>query len=528
VRVPDEGSAVNKWPDRAIVVVHGIGEQRRGNALDALVRGLQGCGARGGELVQESKPFGEDLPADAVRLTRAGKVADVYEVYWAPHAARKTTAKSVLWWLFRATFLPGSKLRAPSKKTWWDLSAAMVAVAAVTLLLLYSLISLGNLSAQVACRSDPDVMCEVPESQRDVTGRAVTWGGFRQIGAVFATIAESLELTDRPLAELSPSHAAAVLTKLSVRNWLLLAVALFLSTQAVFRLAQITIGLVQGRDRYSDNKIGGQSLIFLVLLIALFFLIQILPPVTVAFVFVFVAVGLVLRAARRFLAESLGDVQVYAERDENSEHYAAREAVLKEAERTFELISRRGYRHIIVIGHSLGSVIAFTSLDRLVRRIPPLLSRIDAFITVGTALEKVRYFFERRKEQDDAASARLVAPAKTIATGRAWLNLWYANDVVADPITTFGSHGIECKGYKWRDVPPLNDLLHEARRGLVVNIDFGYPILPLPLVWTHSRYWADHSAMTLITDVAFGSEDASVMDLSDARAPVGRARGAGC
>ena len=511
-----EGGASGTWPDRAIVMVHGIGEQRRGNALDALVRGLQGCGAQGSEPVQEDKPFGEDLPADAVRLQRDGAAADVYEVYWAPLAARKTTARSVLWWLLRASFLPGSKLRRPSKKTWWDLSAAVLAVTAVTLMLLYALISLGNLSGQVACRADPAVACEIPESQRDITGTAVTWGGVRQLQSVFEAIGRSLELSNRPLGDLSPSHAGTVLTKLSVRDWLVLGVVLFLSAHALFRLSQIAVALVQGRNRWSDNKIALQSAIFVGLLVALFLVIQIVPPVTVAFVFVLVTVGLVLRAARRFLAESLGDVQVYAERDENSEHYAAREAVLKETEKTFELISRRGYRHIVVIGHSLGSVIAFTALDRLVRRIPPLLPRIDAFITVGTALEKVRYFFERRKEPDEAAEARLIAPAKTIATGRAWLNLWYANDVVANPITTFASEGIEYRGYKWPRTPPLPTLLQEARRGLVVNIDFGYPILPLPLVWTHSRYWADHAAMTLITDVAFGSHEDTPIHLSHA------------
>jgi pimeloyl-ACP methyl ester carboxylesterase len=508
------------WPDRAIVMVHGIGEQRRGNALDALVRGLKGCGAQGSEPVQEDKPFGEDLPADAVRLRRDGAAADVYEVYWAPLAARKTTARSVLWWLLRASFLPGSNLRRPSMKTWWDLSAAVLAVTAVTLMLLYALISLGNLSGQVACRADPDVACEIPESQRDITGTGVTWGGVRQIQSVFEAIGRSLELTNRPLGDLS--HAGTVLTKLSVRDWLLLSVVLFLSAQALFRLSHIAVALVQGRNRWSDNKIALQSAIFVGLVVALYIVIQTVPPVTVAFVFVLVTVGLVLRAARRFLAESLGDVQVYAERDENSEHYAAREAVLKEAEKTFELISRRGYQHIVVIGHSLGSVIAFTALDRLVRRSPPLLPRIDAFITVGTALEKVRYFFERRKEHDEAAAARLIAPAKTIATGRAWLNLWYANDVVANPITTFASEGIECRDYKWPRIPPLPTLLQEARRGLVVNIDFGYPILPLPLVWTHSRYWADHAAMTLITDVAFGLHGDALIDLSHADATVSR------
>jgi hypothetical protein len=498
-----DDSEAARWPGRAIVVVHGIGEQRRGNALDALVRGLQGCGARGAELIQESRPFGEELPSDAVRLTRAGRAADVYEVYWAPLTARKTTARSVLWWLLRASFLPGSKLRAPSAKTWWDLSAAVLATTAVAALLLYALTSVGNLSAQVACRGDPDVNCAVPGSERDVTGRNVTWGGAGQVEAVFAAIGGSLQVADRPLADFSPTHVGEALTKISTRYWLLSAVVVYVSAQALFRVSQIVVALVHGRQRYSDNKLFLQTGTFLVLLAVLFVVVQMLPPVMVAFALVFVTVGFVLRAARRFLAESLGDVQVYAERDENSEHFAAREAVLKETEKTFELIARREYQHIVVIGHSLGAVIAFTALDRLARRIPPILSRIDAFITIGTALEKVRYFFERRKEQDDEASARLVAPARNIARGRAWLNLWYSNDVVANPITTFGSEGFDSKTYKWSELPAFDDLLQEASRGLVVNIDLGYPILRFPLVWTHSRYWGDHETMRLITEVAF-------------------------
>ncbi|MBA2313212.1 MAG: hypothetical protein H0V97_10500, partial [Actinobacteria bacterium] len=320
--------------------------------------------------------------------------------------------------------------------------------------------------------------------------------------AVAQAIGGSIQLGDKPLKELTPEHAAEVLTQVPLTYWVLLLVIAFLATHSLFRAAQVVTGLVQGRPRWRANRVGWQMMMLLMLLVFLFLLIQMVAPVMTAFVLILVIVGSLLRTVSRFLAESLGDVQVYSERDENSEHYAAREAVLEEAEKTFALVAERRYVEIVVLGHSLGSVVAFTALDRLRRRVPPLLHHIEAIITFGTALEKVRYFFERRKDPDEEASARLVQPAVEIANDRVWLNLWYANDLVANPITTFQAPGADPKGYKFGEQPRLPELLTEARTHLVVNINFGYPVARFPLVWTHSRYWGDKEAMQLITDVA--------------------------
>lgn len=81
------------WPERAIVVVHGIGEQRRGNTLDAFVRALKRCGATDPKPIRDKRPFGEKLPQDAIRISRGREKADVYEVYWAQHT-RSTFANS--------------------------------------------------------------------------------------------------------------------------------------------------------------------------------------------------------------------------------------------------------------------------------------------------------------------------------------------------------------------------------------------------------------------------------------------------
>lgn len=497
------GKTDQDWPDRAIVVVHGIGEQRRGSTLEALVRAFRRGGAGEPVPVVDPKPFGETLPKPALRVTRDQTTADLYEVYWAPHTARKTTARSVLWWLFRTTFIPGARLKHPSLKTWWDIGTALVAVVALSLLLLYALTSLGNLSAQVACRADPKVTCELPPEERKITGPEVTAEWHRQLGAVFGAVKDSLTLTNRPLAEISPSHVAEVLNLIPVRYWLLMMAVAFVLAQFFYRLIQVLGAFVRGRQQFAENHFTAQLWVLGGLIGAFVLLIQMLAPVVVAFVLVVVLVTTILRAGSRFLAESLGDVHVYAERDENSEHYQARERVLEEAEDTFALIATRRYEHIVVIGHSLGSVIAFTALDRLGQRVPELLPRIDAFITFGSALEKVRYFFERRKEADSHAAERLVEPAQRISKGKIWLNLWYANDVVANPITTFDSDHARHKNYRHKQLPDeLATLLQEARKHLVVNIDYGYPISRLPIVWTHSRYWGDASVVELLTDVA--------------------------
>lgn len=503
------------WPDRAVVVVHGIGEQRRGATLEALVRALRRNGASVPEPVEERAPFATPLPQEALRVSRAGVVADVYEVYWAPLTARKTTARAVLWWLLRATFIQGSRMTRPSRKTLWDAITAVVAVTLVTALLLFAVMSVGNLSAQVslchpeknAAQAQPPLAgCELAPEQRNVAGESVTAGWHRQVAAVFGSIKASLAIQDRPFGDLSPSHAGKVLELIPVRSWFYMMLVAFLFAQLVFRLAQITQAVVQGRSRLRHNNIRRQLVLLAILGISLFVAMQVLAPVLIAFIVVLVVTTGVLRVGRTFLAESLGDVQVYAERDENNEHYAAREAVLAEAEKTFALVSARDYREIVVLGHSLGSVIAFTALDRLRRRVPELLPRIQAFVTFGSALEKVRFFFERRKHADETAGARLVRPAHEIAGDRVWLNLWYENDVVANPITTFDSESSSHKDYRFRDLPPFADLIDEARRHLVVNISFGYPITRLPLVWTHSRYWGDASVTKLITDLALGPE----------------------
>lgn len=500
------------WADKAIVVVHGIGVQRREATLNSFISSLKKfAGVTGGRRFQEDTPFGEPLPPDAARIERNGVSADLYEVYWAPLTSRKTTARSVLWWLFRTTFVPGESWRPPSRKTLIDLVIAFIAVSFVLLTLTLGLSSLGNLTADAAkgaCEQAAGDISECETVRKDIapengelTGDAVTVEGGAQLSSVISAIADSVspgKLTNRPLKEITPTHAAEVLQEVAVWTWIVLMGVVFVTAQALYRLGQIARSMSPG----SEAPVLIQIVFFVLLCLALFALIQLVPPVLVAFTWVLVLVGFVVRRARHFLSESLGDVQVYSERDENSEHAAAREAVLGEAEKVFSILSARDYKSIVVIGHSLGSVVAFTAMDRLTRRTPDLLPRIESFITIGTALEKVRYFFER-KNPSERSAVEIDNAAKVLSRDRVWLNLWYLNDPVANPITTFQEGKSRYVNHPWRTTPELADLLNEGREKLVANVSFGFPLTPVP-IWTHSKYWNDPPVIRLMADVALG------------------------
>src|SRR5438093_2303158 len=202
------------WPRRALVVVHGIGAQPRGATRDAFVSALEDLGATDlGYQRGDPVAFDESPPAVARRIRSDTVEADVYEVYWAPQTSHKTTARSVLLWMIRNTFLPGTALRRPSRKTRLDVLQIVLLGAIALYVLLLSLTTLGNLSAEASCATDPKPPC--PPATRTyepaaLTGARITWGWSSQLTDTVRTLGRAVRPTDRPLDDLTPSHASAV------------------------------------------------------------------------------------------------------------------------------------------------------------------------------------------------------------------------------------------------------------------------------------------------------------------------------
>lgn len=488
---------MSQWGKRAVVIVHGIGVQSRDSTRDVLVRALGLQATVEGPVAEESVGFSAPLPPIPIRVVKGDLKADVYEVYWAPLTSHQTTARSVLSWGLATTFLPGDKKRVPSRKTVLDALQALVWVALAVTFVLGVVSSLARLTSNASACVQPGGSVSCPRGyglESKPSGESTVGRGITQIGAVGEALWRSRPdagLGDLPLKELSPTHVGEVLTSITLRTAAFFAPLLWVIGQTLYRAKEI----IRGGHRRR------QAVILLADLGLFAALAQFVPPVLSAFAVVLVVGYAVLRGARTFIAESLGDVQVYSTTDENSAHYAARQAVLAEAEKVFGLVHERGYSEVVVLGHSLGSVVALDALRAAARRSPEFAARLMTFVTFGAALEKVRYCFSRKAGGEDDYSSWNIEVYKLLSPA-AWVNIWYRNDVVANPITTYQIEPETPFDLIWRDdgTSP-RELLEKGRQRLVVNIRYPSPLKP----WSHSDYLGDERVLAVLEEAALGA-----------------------
>lgn len=103
----------------------------------------------------------------------------------------------------------------------------------------------------------------------------------------------------------------------------------------------------------------------------------------------------------------LGDIAIYTTMDQKSKHFRLRQHIIAEATALLTSLCDEQdrdrhcamYDQIIILGHSLGSVVAYDVLNRLhVARKPEEppavnLERVQGLVTFGSPLDKVAFFF---------------------------------------------------------------------------------------------------------------------------------------
>ena len=112
------------------------------------------------------------------------------------------------------------------------------------------------------------------------------------------------------------------------------------------------------------------------------------------------------------LIDYLGDVAAYCAPDERSPHFAVRQKIISAgSDLLLTLLRQPQYERIIIVGHSLGSVIAYDLLARVNRRInvePDLLvlaPKLQGLVTLGSPLDKTAFFYQQQGDGQDIRSA---------------------------------------------------------------------------------------------------------------------------
>jgi hypothetical protein len=170
--------------------------------------------------------------------------------------------------------------------------------------------------------------------------------------------------------------------------------------------------------------------------------------------------------ARYFIVEYVGDVTAYVAPYKDSKFDEIRQKIQAVGLSVGKVIYGFGprtvnvpdYRKILVVGHSLGSVLAYDTLDALINQdnvsAPGarrgVVARTRALVTFGSPLDKTAFIFrmQARKQRDWireqlAASVQplIVSYALYRPPGFEWVNIWSPMDIISGELNYYDDPG---------------------------------------------------------------------------------------
>ncbi len=511
---------------QAILVIHGIGRQRRFETLDRFANGLRGV-LHPDRVVHVTRPQGNTFQ-HFIRLEGERKV-DLYEYYWAPKTEAKTSFTAVLRWVLKTGLTPIRQLA-------FNLPLVMTkAIHDVR-----HRPHVGASSAQAAEKPmgvGKRALVAGGRTWRRFRALAL-WGFFRELGRVtlvtFLTLAlvGSITWLVTQAGSLGESDIWRVVTDLPLSLGLyayLRLVAMLVTLVLVFALLKslgqqrrdlaIARQVPTADDPDRPDEIGARWLFLTisVLLVAALLVVfaglahSLLDPAADLLVaaryspellnlLLLVAAAAAAVWVRRLLKDYVADIALYTAADERSPFAEIREQILKEAAERIDWLLRRPYGSVAVAGHSLGSVIAYDAIARLAYDAEPWpggeaaagparqrLEKLDFLITFGSPLNKVLYFFRTIVEDRETVRAKILArlygfrrPRELLATGAG-----------IGSGMELGDRVVELDGSE----PPLNSLFW-------LNVYSPFDIVSAPLVFYegvidfkryggHMSYWTD-------------------------------------
>lgn len=190
----------------------------------------------------------------------------------------------------------------------------------------------------------------------------------------------------------------------------------------------------------------------------------------------------------KLLTTFLGDLVAYLVASHASEFYSLREEIRRRCYKLCRDVMSRNtgngyqYENIIFVGHSLGSVIAYDTLNRILAEdseksgFDPERTRIRAFLTLGSPLNKAAFLFGESQDRVEVRTSLMACLQPMISSSllRAsvpWINVWSWFDPVSAALTYYDPEP---------DFPTgvINILDDEASVPVIAHITY----------WQHARF----------------------------------------
>ena len=377
----------------AVVYFHGIGSQRRYSEMSRLVEALdrysflqlgkptgRQSGLRATEVQLEPSRTNEDLEVAYLSLKQyrqgEGEVAfRFYEGYWAPITAGVVNAREVAYWMLRHSLTPLRLLATP-----WRSHARLRRAS------LFQVASVWTKTSQPSHRALKRLLAGYDDFEGLEARRDLPKGRFGDFTRLLADGSKSEE-TILGARRWRRHYRASLLTI----QFVVLTLMLSLALGAIAALSAITMVLDWASATSLASDQGVRSLV---------------EP-TPANIAAISAILLGVTGVASFLRNVVGDVLLWATYEETDAKHDVRQRILDSGRDLLRhVITDPDCSRVVVVGHSLGSTIAYDcllALGQYYRARPSKGSvtqpdhKFDHFVTIGSPIDTVHTIFESHR-----------------------------------------------------------------------------------------------------------------------------------
>jgi hypothetical protein len=481
----------------AILVCHGMGQQLQFSTLNSVVDALFNAQGRGRSKVDVRMiRAGESLLPRARIVLHEGEANErevhLYEAYWAPLAEGKASITDVVKFLLDAgrdglgaavkpfkRWMFGDWQVLPRARALVNLLMAVLIVCSVALYGYAFVVAAGAKVLSIFGLIDPNLPLVVL-----LTSHVFAFL-FAMMGVVIVLLA--LMLLHKVVSLLAGGgQRRALLPTLRLVNYaaagLLLVAAAPLGASLVYHLVGLLI--------YHPSWLSRSAFVFTNYLHEL--LSRLPSDGRVYYLLLWVVAALAVYLGRWFLVQYVGDVAIYVTAHKVNKFYEVRhqikEAGLKVANAVYEAqnldTGNSEYEEVIVVGHSLGSVVAYDTLNAMINRDMshgnPLrvVERTKSLITFGSPLDKTAFLFRAQAGVEDVRESLAAAVQPLICDYRVrpsrWINIFSRLDWISGAL-------------EYYDHPEVrSNAAHPDNGKAVENVEDLESYLPLV---AHTQYW---------------------------------------
>lgn len=464
----------------AVIVAHGMGQQTHFETLEAVAEIVRGAEARDHGVappvtVRMARLDGRDLPRAEVRVTGGdGQPRDVhfYECYWAPITEGRVTTMEAVWFLILSG-LRGIRLtrfRREFFRYMFDRPIrfavpvhALVQFLAPVLVIASLLVLNAIMVAVVAARAIPGGGVWVSDAMLADLTADLGMGLTGIFGGVVVALLVSRLLRPAPRDDPPQEGFGLGAAAVSAVSWVFMLAALASIVLTAVMLAWHAVEHLRGADGRLVHPplVGG--------IFAGFEGGDWTAAQWIALALVWGG-GLAINGfVRGFLLQYVGDVAAYISSHTVSKFAEVRDAIQACALEVTEAVYRQRaegaaftYPAVVMVGHSLGSVVAYDALNKLLVKealdaVPlEVARRTRMLLTFGSPLDKTAFIFRSFRTHPTGAREALAAAKQPMILDydhrpARWVNLHSPNDWISGSLEYYDDRDQRDREPQWVD-----------------------------------------------------------------------------